>query len=41
MRWARNVAHMGEITNMYRVLARTHKDLGMDVRIILKWISKK
>jgi len=47
MRWAGHVAHMGEISDAYRVLmgkpeGRNHlEDPGVDGRIILRWIFRK
>jgi hypothetical protein len=43
--WAGNVAHMGEMINGHRVLVKNVKerdawDLGVEGRIILKWILK-
>jgi hypothetical protein len=48
MRWARHVAHMGKMKNMYKVLVvrpegRDHlEDLGVDGKIIiLKCVFRK
>jgi len=47
MRWAGNVARMGEERGVYRVLVGKPKgkrplgDLGVDVWIILGWISRR
>jgi len=47
MRWAGHVARMGEEREMYRVLLgkpegkRPWGDLGVDVWIILGWISRR
>jgi hypothetical protein len=44
MVWARHMAQMGEMINEYRILLgkpegkRPLQDLGVDERIILKWI---
>jgi hypothetical protein len=46
MRWERHVAQMGDMSGTYRVLEgdlrdRDHlEDLGIEGRIILKWILK-
>ena len=39
MRWAGHVARIGEERGVYRVLAG--RDLGVDVWIILGWISRR
>jgi hypothetical protein len=46
MRWTEHVARMGDRRGAFRVLVgdpreRNHKYVGVDVRIILIWISKK
>jgi hypothetical protein len=47
MRWAEHVACLEETGNAYKVLIRKPEgrdhleDLGMDDRIILKWILRK
>jgi hypothetical protein len=47
MRWEGHVVHMGEMKNEYKILvenlnARDHlEDIGVDGRIILKWILEK
>jgi hypothetical protein len=47
MRWAGNVACMGETRNAYKILFKNLKgrdhleDLGVDRRVILKWILRK
>jgi len=47
MRWARHVARMGERRGVYKVLVGKPKgknhleDLGVDMRIILRWIYRK
>jgi hypothetical protein len=47
MGWAGHVARIGEIRNLYGVLPESLKgivylgDLGVDGRIILKWMLKK
>jgi hypothetical protein len=47
MRWAGHEAHMGEIRNAYNILVgkpegKDHtENLGIDERIILKWIFGK
>jgi len=47
MRWAGHVARMGEERGVYRVLVgkpdgkRPLRDLGVDGRIILRWICRR
>jgi hypothetical protein len=47
MRWAENVARMGEMRNVYTILFESLKgrdyleDLGLDDRLTLKWILGK
>jgi hypothetical protein len=42
MKWAGHIVRMEEMKNAYKVLVRDHtKDLGVDGRIILKWILQK
>jgi hypothetical protein len=47
MRWAGHVTHIGEMRNKYTILAGRLKgkglseDLGIDGRIMLKWILWK
>jgi len=47
MRWARRVPRMGEEREVYRVLVGNRRgrdqwgDLGVDVWIILGWISRR
>jgi hypothetical protein len=42
MRWAGNVAHIGDRRGVYRVLVgKPGGDPGIDGRIILRWIFRK
>jgi hypothetical protein len=41
MRWVGRVACVGERRDAYRVLVVSPEDLGIAMRTLLKWISKK